>query len=185
MTPLDHYSRAVADFGRQVQAVRDDQWELTTPAGEWSVLDVVAHVVLGESQMPPLLAGETMDPVARADPGILGPNPMASWRGTALAALEAVRAADPERRVEHAWGTFDLATVVALRVSENLAHGWDVAVALGRDIDLDDDAAEWCLELWRPVALGLSDTPHYGDPVAPPPGASAGTRLLGLLGRSV
>ncbi|MEQ8719616.1 MAG: TIGR03086 family metal-binding protein [Acidimicrobiales bacterium] len=184
--PFDHYSRAVADFGRRVQAVRDDQWELPTPSGDWDVLSVVAHVVLGESQVPPLLAGDGVSAVATTDPGVLGPNPMAAWRGTALAALEAVRAVgDMSLVVHHPLGDLTVETVVAVRVSENLVHGWDVATALGADVTIDEEAAEWCLDLWRPVALDLAGTPHYGEPVEPPPDASAGVRLLALLGREI
>lgn len=184
--PFDHYSRAVADFGRRVQAVRDDQWELPTPSGDWDVLSVVAHVVLGESQVPPLLAGDGVSAVATTDPGVLGPNPMAAWRGTALAALEAVRAVgDMSMVVHHPLGDLTVETVVAVRVSENLVHGWDVATALGADVTIDEEAAEWCLDLWRPVALDLAGTPHYGEPVEPPPDASAGVRLLALLGREI
>jgi uncharacterized protein (TIGR03086 family) len=184
--PFDHYTRAVAGFGRQVQSVRDDQWDLPTSSGDWDVLSVVAHVVLGESQVPPLLAGDGVSAVATTDPGVLGPNPMATWRGTALAALEAVRAVgDMSAVVHHPFGDLTVETVVAVRVSENLVHGWDVATALEADATIDEETAEWCLELWRPVELDLAETPHYGEPVEPSPDASAGVRLLALLGRDV
>ncbi len=188
---LDEYTRALALFGEQLRDVADHQWELATPCPDWDVRRLVAHVVLGEALVPPLLAGEAGLGASEADPGVLGTEPLAVWRGTALAAMEAVRALDSlDIVVEHPVGPVSAHVLLGFRVTENLVHGWDLATAVGRDMELPDDLVERCLDFWVPLAgsLGVDSSGSggfFGPMVAPPPGSSASVRLLALLGRQV
>ncbi len=175
------YSRASALFGARVIAIGDDQWDLPTPATEWIVKAVVAHVVVGEAQMPDLVAGRAFEPVD-VDVGVLGHDPVSAWRGTALRAIDAVAGADLDQTVQHPLGTLPLHQVVGFRITENLVHGWDLAVACGDDIELDPELASWCLEFWLPLAGELAASDMFG-PMLEPVDDRPGSRLLALLGR--
>ncbi len=88
------YTSACAFFGERLATVTDLDWERPTPCEGWDVRTLVAHVVTGEALVAQVLTGGgSWD--ATVDPSVLGLNPMAAWRGTALAALDAASGEGP------------------------------------------------------------------------------------------
>jgi len=88
----------------------------------------------------------------------------------------------------HAVGDLPGAVIVGFRVTENLVHGWDLATACDQTVELPEALAARCLDFWLPL-VGADGTiaaaaSSFGPPVLPPEGASAGVRLLALLGRT-
>jgi hypothetical protein len=110
---------------------------------------------------------------------------VATWRGTAIAAIGALREEGVLlRRIEHPDGDLVVVDLVGQRVSENLVRAHDIGVATGRAVELPEDLADWCLDFWA----GHADAVMGGDvlpesPREPAPGASAAERLLALTGR--
>ena len=43
--PLNVFLKAQREFGDRVHAVAEDQWARPTPDAEWSVADLVGHLV--------------------------------------------------------------------------------------------------------------------------------------------
>jgi uncharacterized protein (TIGR03086 family) len=181
---VDFFVRASAFFGEQVRAVGDDDWSSPTPCQGWDVRTVVAHVVVGDAQVPVVLSGGSVEQVEHFDASILGTHPLATWRGTALAAIRAFAAPDAlQKRYAHPVGNVRGRTIIGFRITDSLVHGWDVATALGHDVLLDPDIVEYCLDFWFPMAATLPSSGHFAPAVMPPDDAPAGTRLLALLGR--
>jgi uncharacterized protein (TIGR03086 family) len=181
---VDYFVRASAFFGEQVRAVGEDDWTRATPCEGWDIRTVVAHVVVGDAQVPVVLSGGAVEQVETFDASILGPNPLATWRGTALAAIRAFAAPDAlEKRYSHPVGNVRGRTVIGFRISDSLVHGWDLATALGHEVILDPDIAEYCLDFWFPMASTLPSSGFFAPALMPPEGAPAGVRLLALLGR--
>ncbi len=178
-----HYSRAAATFGEQVAIIGDEEWDLPTPCADWIIKAVVAHVVVGEAQIPDLINGHALTQL-NVDASVLGHDPMSVWRGTAIGALEAVAVTDLDLVVEHPLGPLPLSQAVGFRITENLVHAWDIATARSVAHQLDDEIAQWCLEFWLPLADRLGDSGAFG-PMAEPADDSPGARLLALLGRVV
>lgn len=185
MTDLaESYVGALAIFGEQVRDIAEHEWDLPTPCTDWDVRQVVAHVILGDAQFTGMVRGEDHFE-NEVDASIVGVAPMSVWRGTALAAIEAARTPEViDRRFEHPSGAIDGAALLGWRISENLVHAWDLSVAVGRPRPVDDDLAEACLAFWWPVAMELGTSGEYAPAGEPPAGASAGVRLLFLLGRT-
>lgn len=184
--PVELYIAAMASFGEQVQAVQDHEWDLPTPCQPWTVRHVVAHVVLGDLQVPAIVAGDPVDAVPDADPSFLGGSPMSVWRGTALKAIEAARTpgmADAD--YDHPMGRLAGRQLLGFRISDNIVHAWDIGVAISRPIELDPTLAQWTLDFWLPVASSLADTDYYEAAITTTDGVTVGERLLGLLGREV
>lgn len=179
--PVDLYTRAAAFFGEQVIAIGDEEWDLPTPSTDWIVKAVVAHVVVAESQIPDVVAGRAFERFD-VDVSILGHDPVSVWRGTAVAALNAVREADLDQVVQHPVGAMPLAHIVGFRITENLVHGWDIARARGLDPELDAEIAQWALDFWLPMADQLAGSDMFGAMVDPADDR-AGSRLVALLGR--
>ena len=181
---VDYFVRASASFGEMVRSVGDEEWELPTPCSGWDVRTLVAHVVVGDAQVPVLLAGEPVEYVAEYNPTVLGLNPLAAWRGTALAAIRAfAQPAVLEMRYAHPVGNVRGRTVIGFRISDSLVHAWDLAQALGEDVILDPELCDYALEFWFPMAKTLSSSGFYGAALMPADDADVATRLLALLGR--
>jgi uncharacterized protein (TIGR03086 family) len=179
-------TRASAGFGQQLLLLTDEEWEFLTPCSDWNVQAIVAHVVVGDAQVPSILAGETVPLELDASPTVLGPNAIATWRGTALAMLRAFgQPGVLEQRYQHPVGRVTGKRILGFRLTDALVHAWDIARACGRDLSLDDDLAEYCLEFWWPLAKGLVDSGHFKAAVMPSETAAPGERLLALLGRQI
>ena len=178
------YTSACAFFGERLARVNELDWTADTGCDGWDVRTLVAHVVTGEALVTRVLRdGGAWE--ADADPSILGLNPMATWRGTVLAAIESASAAGVLDALHpHAVGELPGGVIIGFRVTENLVHGWDLARACGTDVDLPEALAERCLDFWLPLAGSDALAGHFGPPVMPPDGAPAGVRLLALLGRA-
>lgn len=175
------YTGASAFFGEQVIAIGDEEWDLPTPSDDWIVKAVVAHVVVAEAQMPEVAAGRPFERLD-VDVSILGHDPVSVWRGTAVNALQAIADADLELIVDHPVGRMPLRHIVGFRITENLVHGWEIAMARGVDLDLDDEASAWALDFWLPMADQLTDSGMFA-PMVEPADDAPGSRLLALLGR--
>ena len=181
---IDFFVRSSAFFGEQVRDVDDEEWFAPTPCADWDVRMVVAHVVVGDAQIPLLVKGEKVELVEVFDPSVLGKNPLAAWRGTALAAI---RAFSPPgvlaERYAHPIGHITGRRIIGFRISDSLVHAWDIARARGIDLLLDPEIAEYCLDFWMPIAKSLPDSGHFSPAIMPPDDADPGVRLLSLLGR--
>lgn len=183
---VDYFVRASAFFGEQVRSIADDEWDRPTPCADWDLRHVVAHVVVGDAQVPLLLAGETVGLVEAYDPSVLGQSPLAAWRGTALAAIRAFAAPGAlERRYAHPIGNVRGRTVIGFRISDSLVHGWDIARALDDEVILDPELCEYCLDFWFPMASTLASSGFYAPARMPADDADVAGRLLALLGRTV
>lgn len=183
--PVAAYQRAAARFGEVIASLSDAEWDRATRPADWTVVTTVAWVVVGDAQITAAVAGGRLDAVVDFDAAVLGPNPVATWRGTALAALGALQDSGAvEQQVEHPDGVLVVGDLVGQRVSENLVRAWDIGAAVGRPVEPPDDLADWCLDFWashaEAVLAGgvLPDTPRE-----PPSDASAAERLLALTGR--
>ena len=78
------YQRAAARFGETIVELADEEWELTTHPDDWTVITTVAWVVVGDAQLSAAAAGQALQSVGEFDAAVLGGNPVAAWRGTAV-----------------------------------------------------------------------------------------------------
>ena len=181
---VELYVDALATFGNAARDVADHEWDLPTPCPDWNVKQVVAHVVLGEAHLPPVLAGESTSTQTEVSIELLGPNPLAAWRGTALKAIAAARAPGiVDRRYLVDLGEVTGRQLLGYRITDNAVHAWDLRVGTGRPEPIADHHAEFLLDFWLPVALDLGASGFFGKPTEPV-GDAPGDRLLALLGRT-
>src|SRR4029079_8295807 len=75
---VDMYRRSVEECGQRVMAIGVGDWSRPTPCSEWSVRDLVRHLVYEELWAPPLLAGATIADIGdRFEGGIFRDDPHA------------------------------------------------------------------------------------------------------------
>jgi uncharacterized protein (TIGR03086 family) len=181
---LELFQRAQNQFTDRVDAVAPDQWE--DPAlPEWTVADLVAHLVTEQLWVPPLLAGEPYAegrfPEDTAD--LLGSDPFLGWESAADGALSAFAEDDALLRTVHLEsGPLPAAVWIQQLTTELTVHAWDLAAATGGDTELDGELVTAALV----VAENVPETgvPDKIDPAlevsdaAPPQ-----SRLLARFGR--
>lgn len=135
------HRRVVEHWANRVAAVRDDQWGEATPCTQWSVRDLVNHVVAEELWTAPLLGGKTIQQVgSQYDGDVLGDNPRRRARTAAEEAVAVVDAAVPRGgRVHLSYGEEDMGEYVRQLCADHLVHGWDLGAATGGDTSMDPE----------------------------------------------
>src|SRR5262245_18529994 len=129
------YQRALKGFAARLHAVDAEQWTLSTPCHEWDVRVLVNHIVGETLWAPPLFAGRTVADVGDAfDGDRLGDDPVASFDGSAVEALAAVRELGAMDRVVHlSFGDVPGEEYALQLLADLLVHSWDLARATGGD----------------------------------------------------
>jgi len=190
--PVDQLATAFDAAGQVLTAVRDDQWSAPTPCSQWTVRDLVGHMVTSNHAFVRILNGEPAQaPAGPAPepPGSSGADGglVDAYRDSAAALLGAFRQPGALDRVHTVpIGTVPGIAALHLRITEALVHGWDLARATGQHAEFPEDLAEQELAFSRSK---LADIPAGRTPFAPPQpvpdDAPAIDRLAGLLGRKV
>src|SRR5215211_4409658 len=145
--PFAPLATALDDAGRLVAGIRPGQWELPTPCQEWTVRQLLGHVVGGNRLVAGVLRGEPLpDPEElrrRAGGDQLGDDPTGAYRDSAAGLLAAFRAPGVlERAHTIPAGTLPGPAVLHVRTVEALVHGWDLAVATGQPVPFADELAD-------------------------------------------
>jgi uncharacterized protein (TIGR03086 family) len=138
---LELFQRAQAAFTDRVDAVAPDQWD--DPAlPEWTVADLVAHLVTEALWVPPLLAGEPHAagrfPEDTSD--LLGSDPFIGWESAADGALAAFAEDDALVRTVHlSRGPMHATDYIEEMTADLTVHAWDLARATDGDTELDGE----------------------------------------------
>jgi uncharacterized protein (TIGR03086 family) len=135
------HRRAVEQWAARVAAVKKDQWGDPTPCAQWSVRDLVNHVVGEELWSAPLLRGKTIEDVgSQFDGDVLGGDPLQRARMTADEAAAVVDEIVPGGgHVQLSYGEEDMGEYVRQLCADHLIHGWDLAAATGGDASMDPE----------------------------------------------
>jgi uncharacterized protein (TIGR03086 family) len=144
------YRRSVEFWKGTVSEVSDD-WSKPTPCTDWDVRTLVNHVVSEDRWTRPLVEGRTIAEVGNAlDGDLLGENPKGSAGAAADEALTAVAERLPAGgKVHLSYGEEDIEEYIRQLVADHLIHGWDLAVAIGQNGNLDPEVVEEVAEWFR------------------------------------
>jgi uncharacterized protein (TIGR03086 family) len=177
--------RSGRGFRQRLAQVERADWARPTPCDEWSVRDLVDHVVGGNLRYVLILAGEPADAAARTrDQDLLGADPLGSFDDAFARVTESFSVPGIlEATVRHPKaGAITAAQLRVLRVNELTVHAWDLARAIDADDRLDERVVSWLLEQLEPLrsTMGLREP----GPADERPTATPQQRLLRLLGRA-
>src|SRR5437868_1017834 len=92
MDLVDLHRRTIAEFLARVPgSAQSDAWSAATPCPDWTVRELVNHIVAEQRWAVPLLAGATIEEVGTGlDGDLLGEDPAGAAQRAAAAAAEAV-----------------------------------------------------------------------------------------------
>jgi uncharacterized protein (TIGR03086 family) len=187
MDEIDLLRRASSEFERRLTGVTHDQLLRPSPCEEWTVRDLISHVV-GESIMSVrLLRGaDAAETVCGLDRDILGADASAAFAMAAAAELDAFEECGAtERTVHHPAMDMAGAQLLDFRIGGLTLHAWDLARGVGGDETLDTELVEAVWAQLAPMAPFIAQTGVFGVGPSGEVGedASLPVRLLDLSGR--
>ncbi|CAN5310577.1 TIGR03086 family metal-binding protein [soil metagenome] len=172
--------RVHREFARRLAEVTD--WDAPTPDDEWSVRDLVAHVIEEQQWVPYLLAGESIEK-AKKQIEPLRDDLRGEWELYSFAATTAWAQSSPEQRVHLSYDEVTMADYLREQVSDVAIHTWDLARAVGADEELDAELVEAVWSVFEPQKDTLAASGRYAPPVPLPDAAPLQARLLAVTGR--
>jgi uncharacterized protein (TIGR03086 family) len=180
---VEDLGRACGAVGDLIADVRPDQWNAPTPCTEWTVRDVVNHLVAMNLVFAALIDDAPM-PERGADH--LGNDPVGTYRAS-VASLQATfaRPGVLERSYPGPLGSATGAERLQIRLYDLLTHGWDLAQATGIPPQMPDELAEQALAFVRDQLSTQPRTGRFAEPQPIDAAAPAIDRLAAFLGRSL
>jgi uncharacterized protein (TIGR03086 family) len=179
-------SRALDQMTTVLEQVPPDSLDAATPCGEWTVGELLGHVVRQNLRNFTASArGGTPD--WSATPPELGDNWIQDYRHGAHTLLEIWRTADLDQQVPMPGGAqAPLRSRVDHQITELCVHAWDLTRAAAQhSISLDDELADhalaWSRQMLQPQFRGEGKA--FGEEVPVPADAPAYERLAGWFGR--
>jgi uncharacterized protein (TIGR03086 family) len=170
-------------MGDLIDRIAADQWTAPTPCAEWSVRDVVDHLV-GMNLVFVALFEESPMPTRGVDR--LGADPAGAYhRSAAALRAAAARPGVLERSQATSVGVATGVERLRWRIADLLTHGWDLVQATGVAAELPDDLVERTLTFVRAQLPGQPRAGRFADPRPVPDNAPAMDRLAAFTGRPV
>ncbi len=173
-------------LGAVVARVRPVDLNMSTPCAAWTTRDLLNHVIGGAQMYAGALGGGEVHDISGRLPDVIGDDPMAAFG----AAAEAFGAATQQpgamdRVLSTAVGPLSAPTFLRYVAFDLLMHSWDLATALGVEIEVTDPVlAE--IDAFAHLALldAHRDGINFGPPLVAPTGSSPLEVLVAYSGRN-
>jgi uncharacterized protein (TIGR03086 family) len=164
---------------RVIAGVTPDQYGNATPCPEWTVRDLMEHMIGVVAGIGAAAAGSAPEPFA------LATDPAAQFADVASATLTAWRADGVmDRIVDGGAGPMPGQVLAGINLLDTATHTWDLATATGQDATLPDDVAVAALDASRAIVSAEIRPGRFGAEVSCDPAADATARLVAFLGRT-
>lgn len=182
------FFQALDQASALIDSVTPADLDRPTPCAGWTVRDLLGHFMGIGARIPHIAAGGQPYEVPSQVVGVANEGWSRGWHERLPALRDAVAAEDDRGRiVSHPAGRIPWAMAVGIYASELATHGWDLARALGRDDELDQDIAAAVI---GPMKGALPAEPRgaqvgipFGPVVQVSPEAGPYPQLVAWLGR--
>ncbi|CAB4342836.1 MAG: TIGR03086 family protein [Actinobacteria bacterium] len=178
---------AAAHFEAVTALVTSGDLAKPTPCGDWTVQQLLDHVVGGNAMAAALIGGATReDAIALLTTAVAGNNPLAAVQDSMRA--QAAAFADPaalELTVQHPAMDMPGSQLLGFRVGDLLVHSWDLARAIGADETLDPEVVAVVATNIEPMRPFIGQVGMFGEGPSETldDNVDAQTALLDLMGR--
>lgn len=177
MDPVGFHREALSVAQGIVDDIDRSHFELPTPCDEWNVRQVLEHMIGGNRR----IAGNP--PVPGED--VIGDDLSGAYAASAAGAAATFEAdGGLERTFSLSFGEVPGRVAVLARSTDQLAHAWDLAKAVGMSTDLSPRMYTTGLELLQlRFATSGRNPAMYADETQPGDGATAADRFAAFSGR--
>ena len=174
---------AAQKFTSLVHEVPEERWPTQTPCTEWSVRDLVNHLVAEHLWAPHVLAGETIEQVGdRYDGDVVGEDPVGAWDSAVAGSLAAFADSEEDQPVHLSFGTVPVSEYASQMLSDLTVHAWDLARGAGLDERLEEATVAATLAYTEDHIDVFAGSSLFAEPVEID-SDDPQDRLLALLGR--
>jgi uncharacterized protein (TIGR03086 family) len=173
------YELVAAGFSSRVDQIAETQWATPTGHEDWTVRDMVAHVISTQQRVLGTLGQPAVDPVD--EDGDL----KVQWHDASRAMQDALD--DPERGLKVIRGLlgrqpFEL-LVGQLICPDTLVHTWELSRATGQDETLDPAAMRASTAILIPIDEAVRRPGGFADKIPTPAEADEQTTFLHFVGQ--
>ena len=183
MDDIGVLSSVLGKVGDLIAAVRPDQSAVRTPCPEYTVGNLVNHMVSWAQVFAAAAQGELYE----GDPAQYrtGGDPAAEFRTAATSMVAGWADHGLDRAVRLTGGELPGRMVFNMTLMEFLTHGWDLARATGQQVPFSDDEASETLARAQQTLPPEYRGPDraFGEIVDVPADAAPLDRLIGFMGR--
>jgi uncharacterized protein (TIGR03086 family) len=176
-SPAQRHAYDAARFSELVESASAGDWTRPSPVAGWTTLDVVLHLIEWSRGF---LGGAGIElPALDVEAG-----PVAAWQRHVVD-IQAILD-DPAGRVlsnPHIGDKPVDQAIDEFYTADIWMHSWDLAKALGRELDLDQERCVAALAAMVPIERLLRDSGQFGPAMPVAPGASAQDKLMAFIGR--
>lgn len=178
-------TEAVELFIEAVRRLPDEYWDRPSNLEDWSVRELVGHATGSAAKVVALAANDELWGPSEPADWIHG-DPVARLRELAESLRVALADADLTAPRMSPHGEVPLHRALMFPVSDLIMHSWDVHRSQGELVELPEEPLAFCGELVASLPEELLRRPGgFGPAQTAPEHASATTRLMAHLGRSV
>lgn len=185
MQPKNLYLYAVDEATRVVEHVVPEDMQMPTPDTEWSVHDLLQHIVYELAWTADIVQGKTISEVGdKYERELLGSDPVQAWRHYAAITRDAVENCDVAAVAHLSYADKSVGEYLLEAGNDQLIHAWDLGQAVNVPVVFNDVVAQQLYEQAKPRKKEYAASGLFAAPVDVPDTASAQTKLLAILGRS-
>jgi uncharacterized protein (TIGR03086 family) len=185
MEPIEQLSYILPTLNSTVDRIQTMQMNDPTPCSEFTVHDVLNHMIVGGGSATYLFRGEDA-PEIKA-PGVYGWVPAAEFREVMDDLLASVKSPGAmDRMMTTPMGEMPGETFARLVAFDGLMHGWDLASSTGQRFEVPPTVINAVDEFARSALTAeMRDGDTFKDETAAPDDASQLERLVAFSGRSL
>ncbi len=167
-----------------VDRVEPEQLDLPSTCSDWTVRQLINHLVSANLTVAANILGDPR-PAPQAD--VLGNDFRNAFRAAADEVLNAFQSEEAlSRMYQTPIGEVPGTVLAGMRMSECVAHSWDLAKSTGQDTALDAELSNEALRIYMSGLQGRDRTGGAFGPEQPAPeSASPAEKLAAYLGRSL
>ena len=181
MDPIAQFDAIVPLLDGLVAGIDGEQLDDPTPCTDFTVRQVLEHMVGGATAFAAAFRGE--EPPAGGVPDDV----VAAFPGAMRALGDAMRSPGALEQTIHApFGAVPGEVFARFIALDGLVHGWDIATATVQPYDPPPEVVEEAAGFARQaIGDGMRDGDTFAAEVTPPAGASALERVVAFTGRTV
>lgn len=180
MDPISQLNVIVPLLNELVAPLDDDELAANTPCANFTVRQVLEHMVGGATIFAAAFRGTTLAPASPADAVAAFPAAMAELQD----AMRSTGALD--RVIAAPFGDVPGETFARFVALDGLVHGWDIATATGQQYEPPAElVADVEAFAHQAIADGMRDGDTFAAAVAPSENATPLIRLVAFTGRNV
>ncbi len=184
MEVADALSQSNSIVSGIVAQLTPEHREMKTPCKQWTVHDLLNHMVGAGLRVASMLEGNEFNSDPDADH--LPQGPANGWAGAVATMTNAATAENLAALRQAPFGEMPGSAILSVIVADHITHAWDLSQATGISLEVSDDLADFAQQTWGMVIQpDFRNGDAFEDEKPCPDGASAIERVAAFTGRTI